>query len=179
MTMDAIAMVVIIFLINIVVITLYTIRMILTMKGYRYVAAAVSIAEVVIYVIGLGLVLNNIDQVQNVIAYALGHGTGIIVGMKVEEKLALGYTMINVITNDTHTELPKQLREHGYGVTDWEANGLSGNRQAMQILTQRKNDIKLQRLIRELDPKAFIISYEPRTIFGGFSIRSAKQQKAA
>lgn len=179
MTMDAVAMVVVIFLINIVVITLYTMRMILTIKGYRYVAAVVSIAEVVTYVIGLGLVLNNIDQVQNVIAYALGHGTGIIVGMKVEEKLALGYTMVNVITNDTQTRLPQQLRERGYGVTDWEANGLNGNRQAMQILTQRKNEFKLQQLIRELDPKAFIISYEPRTIFGGFSIRRTEQQKAA
>ncbi|AQQ54995.1 DUF2179 domain-containing protein [Planococcus lenghuensis] len=168
-----------IFVINIVVITLYTIRMILTMKGYRYIAAAVSIAEVVIYIIGLGLVLANIDQVQNVAAYALGYGTGVIIGMKVEEKLALGYTMVNVITADAHTYLPAQLRQRGYGVTDWQANGLNGNRQAMQILTPRKNELKLYQLIKELDPKAFIISYEPKEIFGGFWTKSIRQQKAA
>ncbi len=37
--------------------TFFTVRMILTIKGYRYIAAAVSMVEVVIYVVGLGLVL--------------------------------------------------------------------------------------------------------------------------
>ena len=64
-----------------------------------------------IYVIGLSIVLDNLDQIQNVIAYALGYGMGIIVGMKIEEKLALGYTTVNVITKELDVDLPRQLRE--------------------------------------------------------------------
>ena len=41
-------------------------------KGYRYIAAAVSFLEVLVYVVGLGLVMSSLDQIQNIFAYALG-----------------------------------------------------------------------------------------------------------
>ncbi|TFD98104.1 DUF2179 domain-containing protein [Jeotgalibacillus salarius] len=173
---NSLMMVAIIFSINIFYVTFFTIRMILTLKGYRYYAAGVSMVEVVIYVVGLGLVLDNLNEIQNLIAYALGYGLGVIIGMKIEEKLALGYITVNVITTDNGLELPRKLRELGYGVTDWEANGLEGDRFAMQILTPRKYELKLYDRIKEIDPKAFMISYEPKAIHGGFWVKSVKRR---
>ncbi|MFJ5763229.1 DUF2179 domain-containing protein [Neobacillus sp. NPDC093182] len=170
-------MVVIILLINIVYVSFFTIRMILTLKGQRYLAAGLSMIEVVIYVLGLGLVLNNLNEVQNLIAYAVGYGIGVIVGMKIEEKLALGYITVNVITKEYDKDLPKVLREKGFGVTDWAAHGLEGERMALQILTPRKFELKLYETIKNLDPKAFIISYEPKAIHGGFWVKSVKRGK--
>ena len=60
--------------------------MILTLKGYRYIAAGVSMVEVVIYVVGLGLVLDNLNEIQNLVAYAVGYGCGVIIGMKSRKK---------------------------------------------------------------------------------------------
>ena len=174
---NSIVMVVIILVINIVYVSFFTIRMILTLKGQRYLAAFISTIEVVIYVIGLGLVLDNLDQIQNLIAYALGYGIGVIVGMKIEEKLALGYITVNVTTKENDKDLPKVLREKGYGVTNWVAQGLEGNRQTMQILTPRKYELKLYQTIKELDPKAFIIVYEPKTIHGGFWVKAVRRGK--
>lgn len=151
--------------------------MILTLKGQRYLAAFISMIEVVIYVIGLGLVLDNLDQIQNLLAYAIGYGIGVIVGMKIEEKLALGYITVNVITKEYDRDLPKSLRTQGYGVTTWTAQGLEGDRMALQILTPRKYELKLYQTIKELDPKAFIIAYEPKTIYGGFWVKSVKKGK--
>ncbi len=151
--------------------------MILTLKGLRYFAAFLSTIEVVIYVLGLGLVLNNLNQIQNIIAYAVGYGIGVIVGMKIEEKLALGYIIVNIITAEYDKDLPKVLRDEGYGVTDWAAHGLEGNRMALQILTPRKFELKLYDKIKTLDPKAFIISYEPKSIHGGFWVKSVKRGK--
>lgn len=170
-------MILIIFAINIVYVTFMTIRIILTLKGYRYIAATVSMVETVIYVIGLGLVLDNLDQTQNLIAYALGYGIGVIIGSKIEERLALGYITVNVITADIDKEMPAVLRKLGYGVTDSSANGLSGYRSTMQILTPRKYEVQLYKTITELDPKAFIISYEPKSIHGGFWVKSVKRGK--
>ena len=170
-------MVLIIFVINIVYVTFFTIRMILTLKGYRYIAAAVSTIEILIYVLGLGLVLDNLNEIQNLLAYAIGYGCGVIIGTKIEEKMALGYITVNVITADEDKVLPKKLRDLGYGVTDWSANGLEGNRSALQILTPRKYELKLYTQIKELDPKAFIISYEPKAIHGGFWVKSVKRGK--
>ncbi|MCH1624687.1 DUF2179 domain-containing protein [Fredinandcohnia quinoae] len=170
-------MVLIILVINIVYVSFFTIRMILTMKGQRYLAAFISTIEVVIYVIGLGLVLDNLDQIQNLIAYALGYGLGVIVGMKIEEKLALGYITVNVITKEYDKDLPRLLREKGYGVTTWLAQGREGDRQSMQILTPRKYELRLYQTIQEIDPKAFIIAYEPKTIHGGFWVKSVRKGK--
>lgn len=172
---NGLMMVVIILAINIVYVSFFTIRMILTLKGQRYTAAGISMIEVVIYVIGLGLVLDNLNEIQNLIAYAVGYGIGVIVGMKIEEKLALGYITVNVITKEYDRDLPKNLRDQGYGVTSWAANGLEGDRMALQILTPRKYELKLYQTIKELDPKAFIIAYEPKTIYGGFWVKSVKK----
>ncbi|WP_422124772.1 DUF2179 domain-containing protein [Planococcus sp. X10-3] len=168
-------MVIIIFSINIVYVTFFTIRMIMTLKGYRYLAAMVSMVEVVIYIVGLGLVLDNLDQVQNLVAYAIGYGSGVIVGSIIEEKMALGYITVNVITSEQSQHLPKMLREKGYGVTDWAANGRDGDRQSMQILTPRKMELKLYMTIKEIDPKAFIIAYEPKSIHGGFWVKQVRK----
>lgn len=170
-------MVVIILLINVVYVSFFTIRMILTLKGYRYVAAFVSIFEVIIYILGLGLVLDNLNEIQNLIAYAVGYGIGVIVGMKIEEKLALGYIAVNVITTEYEKEFTKILRDQGYGVTSWEAYGREGGRLAMQILTPRKYELKLYKAIQDIDPKAFIISYEPKAIHGGFWVKSVRKGK--
>ncbi|WP_251554479.1 DUF2179 domain-containing protein [Neobacillus muris] len=174
---NSLVMVAIILVINIVYVSFFTIRMILTLKGQRYLAAFLSTIEVVIYVLGLGLVLNNLNEIQNLIAYAVGYGLGVIIGMKIEEKLALGYIMVNVITAEWDKDLPKLLRDNGYGVTDWEAHGREGSRMALQILTPRKFELKLYETITNFDPKAFIISYEPKTIHGGFWVKSIKRGK--
>lgn len=167
----------IILVINIVYVSFFTIRMILTLKGYRYLAAGISVIEILVYVVGLGLVLDNLNNIQNLIAYAAGYGIGIIVGSKIEEKLALGYITVNVITKEYDRDLPKQLREQGYGVTSWAAHGLEGDRMALQVLTPRKYELKLYQQIKELDPKAFIIAYEPKAIHGGFWVKAVKKGK--
>lgn len=149
--------------------------MILTLKGQRYFAAGISMIEVVIYVVGLGLVLENLNHIQNLIAYAVGYGIGVIVGMKIEEKLALGYITVNVITKQYDRDLPNLIREQGYGVTNWMTHGRDGDGMAMQILTPRKAELKLYKVIKELDPKAFIIAYEPKSIHGGFWVKSVRK----
>lgn len=175
MLSNAYVMVAIILVINIFYVSFSTIRMILTLKGRRYIAAAVGMVEVVIYVIGLGLVLDDLNEIQNVVAYALGFGIGVIVGSKIEEKLALGYITVNVISSNPDIEFTRKLREKGYGVTSWFAYGMEGDRLSMQILTPRKYELKLYETIKTLDPKAFIISYEPTSIHGGFWVKQVRK----
>ncbi|WP_096271608.1 DUF2179 domain-containing protein [Paucisalibacillus globulus] len=172
---NALVMVVIILLVNVVYVSMFTIRMILTLKGRRYVAAFVSMFEIVVYIFGLGLVLDNLNEIQNVIAYALGYGIGVVVGSMIEEKLALGYITVNVISGNPDLSFTRQLRDKGYGVTSWSAYGMDGDRLAIQILTPRKYELKLYEDIKTIDPKAFIISYEPKQIHGGFWVKQVKK----
>lgn len=170
-------MVLTIFIINVCYVTFLTMRTILTLKGYRYIAASVSFLEVLVYIVGLGLVMSNLDHIQNIIAYAFGFSIGIIVGMKIEEKLALGYTVVNVTSAEYELDLPNELRNLGYGVTHYAAFGRDGSHMVMQILTPRKYERKLMDTIKNLDPKAFIIAYEPRNIHGGFWTKGIRRRK--
>ncbi|EQB36995.1 MULTISPECIES: DUF2179 domain-containing protein [Virgibacillus] len=175
MLSNAFIMVAIILVINIVYVSLSTVRMILTLKGRRYIASIVSMFEIVIYVLGLGLVLDNLNEIQNLIAYAIGFGIGVICGSKIEEKLALGYITVNVISSDPDIKFTRMLRDKGYGVTSWYAYGMDGDRLSMQILTPRKYELNLYETIKEIDPKAFIIAYEPKQIYGGFWVKQVRK----
>src|SRR5690606_7563567 len=170
-------MVAIILIINIVYVTLFTVRMILTLKGLRYVAAFVSMIEVIIYVVGLGLVLDNLNEIQNLIAYAIGYGIGVVAGSLIEEKLALGYITVHVVSTNPDLAFTRKIREKGYGVTSWSSYGMDGDRLSMEILTPRKYELRLYELILEIDPKAFIISYEPKRIHGGLWVKQVRKGK--
>ncbi|GEN86753.1 DUF2179 domain-containing protein [Oceanobacillus sp. FSL W8-0428] len=174
---NALIMLAIIFTVNVLYVSLMTIRMILTLKGRTYIAAFVSMFEIVIYVVGLGLVLDNLDQIQNLIAYAIGFATGLIIGSKIEEKLALGYITVNVVSANPDLKFTQRLREKGYGVTSWSSYGMDGDRLSVQILTPRKYELNLYQAIHEIDPKAFIISYEPKRIHGGFWVKQVRKGK--
>lgn len=164
-----------IFAIQIVYVSAYTLRMILTLKGQKYIAALISMVEIVIYVLGLNLVLSYLDQISALIVYALGYGLGILIGAWIEEKIALGYVTVKVICDQAHGTIVTTLREKGYGVTSWLGNGRDGDRLVMEILAKRKNQKRLYETILELDPKAFIITVEPKQFHGGFWTRSIKR----
>jgi uncharacterized protein YebE (UPF0316 family) len=166
-----------IFVINVAYISLNTIRFMLTMKSYRLAASLVSMVEVTIYVVGLGLVLDSLDNYINLAVYALGYGFGIALGIKIEEFLALGYIMVTAIVPDIETKMPEDLRDLGYGVTTSLAFGREGDRMVLEILTPRKTERKLYKQISQIEPKSFIISYEPKYINGGFWTRKIKKRR--
>lgn len=179
MLSNAYGIVITILVINIIYVSFSTMRMILTLKGRRYLAAFVSTFEVVVYIIGLSIVLDNLEEVQNIIAYAVGFALGIIIGSKIEERLALGYITVNVISSKPELPFTKKLREKGFGVTTWNSYGMEGDRLSIQVLAPRKQEVYLYKLITEIDPKAFIISYEPKHIQGGFWVRQVRKERIA
>lgn len=172
---NAVGIVVTILVINVIYVTFSTIRMILTLKGRRYLAALVSTIEIVVYILGLSIVLDNLSEIQNIIAYAVGYALGIIIGSIIEERLALGYITVNVVSVNTDLPFTKKLREAGFGVTSWRSSGMDGDRLSMQILAPRKRELQLYQVVTEIDPKAFIVSYEPKHIQGGFWVKQVRK----
>ncbi|UUV98626.1 DUF2179 domain-containing protein [Vagococcus luciliae] len=168
----------IIFLINFCYVTLNTIRFMLTMKGSRVIAPLLSMVEISIYVVGLSLVLNQINNPVNLFVYALGYACGIVLGIKIEDYLALGYIMVTAIVplNEENKELPDLLRDEGYGVTQTIAHGREGERLVLEILSARKSERSLYKDIKDFNDKAFIISYEPKYISGGFWTKKVRER---
>ncbi|WP_126425082.1 DUF2179 domain-containing protein [Brevibacillus marinus] len=154
--------------INILYVSFFTLRMLLVIKGYRLLATVVAMVEVFVYLKGLALVLDNLDQPLNLAAYCIGWGLGVYIGSKIEEYLAMGYVTLQVVVDSLEWELPAKLREQGFGVTSWVAEGRDGHRLMLQVLTKRSNEKKLWQLINHIAPKAFVVSFEPKNLKGGF-----------
>jgi uncharacterized protein YebE (UPF0316 family) len=145
--------------------------MIMTIKGQKALASVLSVIEVFVYLMGLTIVLDSLDNPWNVAAYCLGYGIGVYMGGRIEERLALGYSQVQVIVDSFESELPIKLRALGYGVTSWAADGKDGKRLMMQVLVKRSNEKLLMSQLHDLSPKAFIVSYEPKFFKGGFWVR--------
>lgn len=168
-----------IFFINLAYVTLNTVRFMLTMKGYRVIAPLVSMVEITIYILGLSMVLDRLDNPVNLLVYALGYAAGVSIGIKIEDKLALGYIVVTAIlpsNTEEEKKMPTTLREAGYGVTQSYGEGLDGPRLVLEILAQRKTEKHLYQLIKSIEERAFIISYEPKYFSGGFWTKKVRKR---
>ena len=154
--------------INIVYVSLNTLRTIFVIKGQRVLAAMLSVVETGVYLLGLTMVLNNLTSPLNILAYCAGYGAGVYIGSRIEQHLALGYVNVQVIVDSADYNLPGLLRETGYGVTAWQAQGRDGDRLVLQVLARRSDEKALLALLQKASPNAFIVSYEPKNFIGGF-----------
>jgi uncharacterized protein YebE (UPF0316 family) len=55
---------------------------------------------------GLNIVLENIEKVQSLIAYCLGRGSGVYLGSKIEQSLALGYVTVQFVIDKADENIP-------------------------------------------------------------------------
>ncbi|MGX7091335.1 DUF2179 domain-containing protein [Hutsoniella sourekii] len=169
-----------VFAINLVYIMLNTIRTLLTMRGYRNVAPFIAIVEITIYTLGLSMVMNYLQEnIFYLVFYALGFSIGIYLGMLVEDRIALGYSVLQVFTQGDNHALAQHLRQEGYGVTIQTGYGRDGDRLILTILTPRSREVELRNRILEISPQAFFIAHEAKYIQGGFWSRRMKRQEQA
>ncbi|MEW9672957.1 DUF2179 domain-containing protein [Ammoniphilus sp. 3BR4] len=163
-----------IIVINVLYVSFFTLRMILVIKGYRLFASLLSMIEVFVYLKGLAIVLDNLNNPINLAAYCIGWGMGVYLGSRIEEYMALGHVTIQVVVDSIELDLPDYLRQQGFGVTSWLGDGKDGKRLVMQVLAKRSNERKLLEFIQNRVPKAFVISYEPKQLKGGFWVKHLK-----
>lgn len=157
-----------ILLLQLIYVPIYTLRTIFLVKNITVLASILGIAEMLIYVFGLSLVFGGEQNVVSMVVYAVGFGLGIILGTKLEQKIAIGYINVTVNTQEKNSNLIDTLRQNGFGVTLYTGEGRDSERYRMEILTKRNRENELIATVEKFEPNAFIISYEPRRFKGGF-----------
>src|SRR5512136_229975 len=80
-----------IFLARICDVSIGTMRIIFVSKGKKYIAPIMGFFEVLIWITAISKIMQNLDNYVNYVAYAAGFATGNLVGMILEEKLAMGF----------------------------------------------------------------------------------------
>lgn len=173
---DEMQSILLILLLQLIYVPLLTLRTIFLVKNITSLAAIIGIAEMFIYVFGLSLVFNGDQSVLAMIVYAVGFGLGMFVGTRIEQKLAIGYVYVTINTQSRNAELIQVLRDSGFAVTIFVGEGRDSARYKYEILAKRNREKELFTIVEQLEPKAFVISYEPKSFKGGFLVERMKRK---
>ena len=98
--MEAVLGGLLVFCLRLTDVTRGTLRILMTVRGRKLLAALIGFVEVTIFVVAIGQVVRNVGNVWNGLGYSGGFATGTLVGMTIEEHLALGWTVVRIISSD-------------------------------------------------------------------------------
>ena len=157
-----------IFIMRVVDMSLDTLRMLFTMRGRKGLAFIIGITEATVFILAVSQVLKGPLNVWTVLGYAGGFGTGTVVGMLAEERLALGFTRFSVYSLARGNELAAALREAGHAVTEFSGQGQSGTIAMITCAVSRKDAAGVHGLIRRVEPEAFVTLDEVRPLQRGY-----------
>lgn len=148
--------------------SLDTIRVLFVMRGRKKLAWFLGFFQSMIFVVAITSVLAHMDNPLNVIGYAGGFATGNVVGMYLEERMALGHLHVTIISSKLGAKVVDQLRGEGYAVTEVSGRGKDGMVSLLHCDVLRKDMDHLETIILEADPAAFVTSEDVRPIRRGF-----------
>ncbi len=163
----------IIFFARITDVSIGTIRIIFVSRGNKIVAPFLGFFELLIWVFAISNIIQHLNNIYTYIAYAGGFAVGNYIGMKIEEHLALGISLIRIITKTESEELVKVMHEKGYGTTEVHAKGRDADVNILYTVVKRKDIESTIKLLKEHNPNAFYtiedIRYVSRENFPHYS----------
>ncbi len=146
---------VMIFLSRMTDVTLGTLRHIFLAKGVKRLVPVLGFFEVLIWLVVIGQIMKNLNNFLCYLAWAGGFATGTLVGMLIEERLALGMQVIRIITNQECEALVAKFREKNLGITLIDGQGSKGPVKIIFTVIKRKDLESVAALIRQFNPNAF------------------------
>jgi len=93
-----------IFIARICDVSMETIRVIYISKGIKYLAPIIAFFEIVIWLLAMEVVMNDLSNVANFLAFAFGFAMGTYIGLVIEEKLSIGMVILRIITAEESNE---------------------------------------------------------------------------
>lgn len=155
---------ILIFLARICDVSLGTIRVIFVSRGYRYLAPLLGFFEISIWLLAIGQIMRDLNNIATYLAYAGGFAMGTFVGIALEEKLSLGNVMVRVFLKENPAALISRLKEASYGLTIVDATGSRGPVKVVFSIVDRKTLPDFVRLIHEYNPHAFYTVEDVRRV---------------
>jgi uncharacterized protein YebE (UPF0316 family) len=157
-----------IFTLRLIGITFATIRILTIVRGRKGSAWIFGLMQALVYVIALSWVVSDLGNWINIIGYAAGFASGVVVGMIIENRLAMGYTNIRVVSPWRGMETAEDLRRQGFAVTEVSAQGLEGAVSILHCSVLRRDEDQVMREIIRIDPDAFITAENVKLVDNGF-----------
>jgi uncharacterized protein YebE (UPF0316 family) len=148
--------------------SLDTLRVLFVVRGRKPLAWILGFFQSAIWVMAITSVLSNLDNLWNIAAYAGGFATGNVVGMAIEERLAIGYSNLQIISSRRGAAIAEALRNAGYAATEMPARGRDGTVSVISCSVRRRDISRVGKEVDKIDPDAFLTVEDIRPIHRGF-----------
>lgn len=168
LTQQTILIALLIFFVRVISTSLDTLRVIFTMRSNKFWVWMLGFINSAIWVLTFAFVLSDIDNIVNIIVYAAGFSTGNVIGMWIEDKLAIGFAEVRVISSNWGAAILDNLRENDYAVTEILARGKDGTVSVITSSIRRSQIHDFEKLVRAIDADAFITTEDVVAVQRGF-----------
>ena len=158
----------VIFTLRVTDMSLDTLRVLFVIRGRKPLAWALGFVQSALWVVAITSVLSNLDNLFNLIGYAGGFATGNVVGMMIEERLAVGFGHIRIISSRRGSAIADTIRQSGYAVTEIAGRGKDGTVSVLNCSVKRREIDSLQRSVYAIDPDAFVTVEDIRPLHRGY-----------
>ncbi|HUI88002.1 MAG TPA: DUF5698 domain-containing protein [Anaerolineales bacterium] len=148
--------------------SLDTLRLLFVVRGRKGIAWTLGFFEAGIYIVAITRVLSNLNNPLTILGYAAGFATGNVVGMLIEERLAIGHIQMSIVSSTRGAALAQALREAGFAVTEVPARGKDGMVHMLNASVLRKDVPNIERVVHAVDAEAFVTSADVRPVRRGF-----------
>ncbi|MBN2546193.1 MAG: DUF2179 domain-containing protein [Spirochaetes bacterium] len=157
----------IIFIAKVTEVSLATVALIFTSKGYKKLATIISFLEIFIYLFAISRLIDNMTNIFYYFSYAGGYALGTYIGIWIEEKISIGYTNIRIITKKNADKLEQKLHFEGYKTTKYTAESVSSLKvNVVNAIVKRKEINKIIQIINDFDKKIFYSVEDIRYVSG-------------
>lgn len=153
----------IVFFARVLDVSLGTLRIIFTSRGKRRIAPFLGFVEVFIWIVVVSQVVQNVHSLPAYLGYAAGFAVGTYVGMKIEDRLALGTLVLRIIIAKGAEPLTAALRAAGFGVTSVNGQGAQGEVRLLYTVVPRKSLGIVTHIIHDTRPGTFFSVEEVRS----------------
>jgi uncharacterized protein YebE (UPF0316 family) len=154
-TFNWIVLPLLVFLARVCDVTIGTVRSLLVSRRHRILVPILGFLEMLVWLLAVRQVVFNLTNWVCYVAFAGGFAVGNIVGMRLEERLAVGVQVIRIITHKEAKDLIECLQNAGYGVTTLDAQGRSGKVSVIFTIVKRSEQKKVISIIEQFNPQAF------------------------
>lgn len=156
MTMDVLFLGILIFLAEVAVLTLGTVRTMVTVLGESRAAFYLGCLEMILWVFGTSAVMLKVGEEPFLgVCYAVGFASGNVVGIMAEKKLALGNVVVRIISNWHGADIAHAVRQAGHGITTVAGEGAEGPVTVQFVVCKRSDMNGVLDAARSVDPDLF------------------------
>ena len=168
LAIPAAVMPLIIFCLRVGDMSLDTLRVLFVVRGRKPIAWMLGFFQSALWVVAITSVLSNLDNLWNVFGYAGGFATGNVVGMVIEEWLAVGHGHMRIISSHRGTAIAEAVRSAGYAATELSGRGKDGMVSVINCSVSRRDIDRVREEVQRIDPEAFLTVEEVRPLQRGF-----------